>query len=76
MITYYPILRQQMKERRINFIDLARVTKTSIASIHLKMLGLKRWKLTEVLRICCFFNTPDAEHLFQKGSRTICPIRL
>lgn len=77
MITCYPILRQEMQERGINYAELARVAKMSTTTLHMKMLGLRRWKLTEALRICCFFNFPDAEHLFQKKKLcTICPIRL
>lgn len=76
MITCYPILGQQMKENRVTYADLAGVIKTSTTTLLMKMLGLKRWKLTEVLRICCFFNTPDAEHLFQKKLCIVCPITL
>lgn len=72
MITVYPVLRQQMREHGVTVRDLATVASTNIFALHLKMLGIKRWKLTEALRICCFFRTPDAEHLFRKNVRSVC----
>lgn len=68
MVTAYPILRQHMEERGISLKELADVAGTNIISISLKMCGIKRWKLTEVVKICCFFNTHDGERLFRKGS--------
>lgn len=72
MITCYPILRQRMREHRTTYEDLAAVANLNIVTLHLKMLGIKRWKLTEVLRICCFFRTQDAEHLFYKKPCFVC----
>lgn len=69
MITCFPILRQHMRECGTTYSELAAVANISILEVYLKMLGLKRWKLTEVSRICCFFRSPDVEHLFRK---TIC----
>ena len=66
MITAYPVLAQHIRERGITLKELAAATNINIIALHLKMLGLKRWKLTDVLRICCFFHTNKAEHLFQK----------
>lgn len=68
MITVYPILRQQMKQHGVTSKDLAAITKMSRVTLYLKLCGIKRWKLTEVLNICCFFRTHDAEHLFVKKS--------
>ena len=64
MITRYPVLYKRMKEFGATYSDLAIIANVSKTALHLKMLGIKRWKLTEVLKICCFFRTPDAEHLF------------
>ena len=34
---------------------------------HLKMLGIKRWTLTDAVKICGFFRCPDTEHLFVRN---------
>lgn len=72
MITCYPILRQLMIESGTTFVELASVGNMSMFELQLKMLGIRRWKLTEVVRICCFFNTQESEHLFQKR---VCFVR-
>lgn len=72
MISFYPVLCQYLRDHNISYKELAEVTNVNIFTLHLKMLGLKRWKLTEVLRICCFFRTNDAEHLF---SKRLCCVR-
>ena len=64
MITVYPILRQRMNECNVSNRELAAAIGVKRIAFALKMWGIKRWKLTEVVRICCFFRTPDAEHLF------------
>jgi hypothetical protein len=64
MITVYPMLRQQMQKHHTTFKELAAVAGVNTISLYLKMWGIKRWKLTEALRICCFFRYHDAEHLF------------
>ena len=51
----------------MTYAELARVANITITELHLKMLGIKRWKLTEVLRICCFFRTHDGERMFEKS---------
>ena len=66
MITAYPALSQQIKERGFSMRELANVANTNIIALYLKMLGIRRWKLTETVKICCLFNTPDAERLFRK----------
>ncbi len=64
MITAYPILSQRMREQGVSPKELAAIAQINIVSFYLKMLGIKQWNITEVLRICCFFRTPNAEHLF------------
>lgn len=71
MVTYYPILRQRMLEFGTSYKALAAIADINIFSLHLKMLGIRRWKLTEALRICCFFRTHDVEHLFQRSVRIV-----
>lgn len=72
MVTCYPILRQRMIEFGTTYEELAAVANINIVSLHMKMLGMKRWKLTEALRICCFFRTHDVEHLFYKRWCSVC----
>ena len=64
MIKAYPRLRQYLKENGVSYKEIAVVAGINSFTFHLKMWGIKRWKLAEVLRICCFFRCPDAEHLF------------
>lgn len=76
MITCYPVLSQLMRNRGTTYKELAAVANVDILSLHLKMLGIKRWKLTETVRICCFFHTHDVEHLFDKQFCVVCSITL
>ena len=66
MITVYPVLRQYMREHKTTLRELAAITNMNTFTLCLKMWGIKRWKLTEAVSICCFFHTPDAERLFSK----------
>lgn len=68
MVTVYPVLSQRMKEHNITSGDLAAVLGISRIAFQLKMWGFKRWTLTDVVRLCGFFNTPDAEHLFVRNN--------
>jgi hypothetical protein len=67
MIKVYPRLRQYLKENEISWWELSAVAGINMFNFHLKMFGIKRWDLTEVVRICCFFRCPDAEHLFVRN---------
>ena len=67
MITVYPVLRQRMREHGVSGRELAAVARITVVAFYLKMWGIKRWTLTEVVRICGFFRTPDAEHLFVRN---------
>lgn len=66
MITVFPVLRQYMQKHGTTLKELAAITKLNIFTLCLKMWGIKRWKLTEAVSICCFFHTSDVEHLFSK----------
>ena len=68
MITAYPVLSQQIKEREVSLKELATKINVSIVTMYLKMWGIKRWTLTDAVIICCFFNIQDAEHLFRRSS--------
>ena len=67
MITVYPVLRQRMREHGVSYRELATIAQTTVLSFYLKMWGIKRWTLTEAVRICGFFRTPDVEHLFVRN---------
>ena len=68
MITVYPTLRQHIRDHKTTMGELAAVLNVSRFSLHLKLLGIKRWKFTEAVKICCFFRTHDVERLFSKKS--------
>ena len=67
MIALFPVLRQRIKQTGVSWAELAAVTGTNPFIFHLKMWGIKRWTLTDVVRLCGFFRTPDAEHLFVRN---------
>lgn len=67
MIHLYPVLRQQIRENKMKWAELAAVAGISSFAFCLKMWGVKRWTLTEAVKICCFFRNPDAEHLFVRN---------
>ena len=64
MITVYPTLRQLMRNRGISYKELADIANISKAKCCLSLWGIRRWKLTESVNICCFFNTPNVEQVF------------
>ena len=65
-MSVYPVLSQLMREHGITRKELAAVANLNRLTLCLKLWGIKRWKLTEAVSICCFFNTHDAEHLFHQ----------
>lgn len=67
MITLFPNLRQRINEAGVSWFDIAAATDMSLFVLHLKMFGIKRWTITDAVRLCGFFNTPDAEHLFVRN---------
>jgi predicted transcriptional regulator len=56
-----------MKEHGMSAKELAAIVGVSQVSIYLKIWGIKRWTLTDVVKICGFFRSPDAEHLFVRN---------
>lgn len=64
MITVYPVLRQLMRNKNVTLKDLAKIANISKTKCCLSMWGVRRWKLTEAVNICCFFNTPNPEQVF------------
>ena len=67
------MLRQYMRKNGVTLRELVAVADVNIITLCLKMLGIKRWKLTETVKICCFFRTSDVEHLFHKNPCLVCP---
>lgn len=67
MITLFPILRQRIKEYGVSWAELSAVAGISPFEFYMKMWGIKGWTLTEAVRLCAFFRTPDAEHLFVRN---------
>lgn len=67
MITLFPNLRQRIKEKEVSWFDVAAAADMSLFVLHLKMFGIKRWTITDAVRLCGFFHTPDAEHLFVRN---------
>ena len=64
MITFYPVLRQHMREHGITYKELAAIAGISRFTLTLTMWGIREWKLPEAVRICCFFKTTNAEKMF------------
>jgi predicted transcriptional regulator len=56
-----------MREHSVSAKELAAIAGVSQVAIHLKMWGFKRWTLTDAVKICGFFRSPDAEHLFVRN---------
>ena len=67
MITLFPNLRQRIKETGVSWADVAAAMEISTFVFHLKMWGIKRWTVTDAVKLCGFFRTPDAEHLFVRN---------
>ena len=67
MITVFPVLRQLMQKHGVKKKELAAVLGITRIAVQLKMWGIKRWTLTDAVKICGFFSYPDAEHLFVRN---------
>ena len=67
MITLYPNLRQRIKQAGVSWAEVAAAADISSFEFHLKMWGIKGWTLTDAVRLCAFFRTPDGEHLFVRN---------
>jgi len=67
MIALFPVLRQRIKQTGVSWSELSAILGVNPFIFHLKMWGIKRWTLTDAVKICGFFRTPDAEHLFVRN---------
>lgn len=63
-IGLFPVLRQYMRRNDVSWKELAMIANMGCFAFHMKMWGIWRWKMTDAVKICCFFNAPDAGHLF------------
>ena len=68
MFAIYPHLCHEISEYKVTLRELAAIAKMNRVALCLSLCGIRRWKLTETVNICCFFRNPDAEHLFHKGT--------
>lgn len=66
MLSVYPVLSQCMKDHGVTSKELAAVANLNRLTLFMKMVGIKRWNLTEAVSICCFFNTHDVEQMFHR----------
>lgn len=60
----YVELQRRMDDKDVSDKELAAVAGINRLSFYLKMRGIMRWKLAEVLRICVFFKDADIDSLF------------
>ena len=60
----YPNLREKMADFGISVGELAAIAGIGTLKTRLKLMGILRWKLTEVVSICRFFSVTDVEKLF------------
>ena len=67
-MSVYPVLSQLMREHGVTRKELAAVANLNRLTLYLRLWGIKRWKLTEAVSICCFFNTQDVEQMFHRAS--------
>ncbi len=67
MVTIFPVLRQRIRENGVTIKELSAVLGTKKFVLQLKLLGIKRWTLTDAVVICGFFNYPNPEHLFLRN---------
>jgi predicted transcriptional regulator len=57
-----------MEEHGVSVTELSAVLGISRIAFYLKMWGIKRWNLADAVKLCGFFHTPDAEHLFVRNN--------
>jgi hypothetical protein len=67
MIQLYPVLRQTMKDNNIKIKELSIIAGMNRIDCILSLWGIRRWKLTEAVKICSFFNCVDAEKMFVRN---------
>ena len=61
----YPNLVSAMKERCLDYKDLADVLGISEYAAYRRLRGFSEWKLPEVVCLCQYFSASDISLLFQ-----------
>ena len=67
MIALFPNLRQRIKQAGLSWAEISAIADISSFNFHMKMWGIKGWTITDGVRLCAFFRTPDAEQLFVRN---------
>lgn len=64
MNSLYPTLEAVMEQRGASVKNLADVTGLSEEVVHLKMRGVREWRLSEAIAICRYLKYSDFRKLF------------
>lgn len=62
------MLRQRMKEQGVSYAEIAAVAGITRLGLIARLWGIRKWQLPEVIRVCCYFKTPNAEQLFLRNN--------
>ena len=66
MKSIYPNLDSLMKERKIDYIDLAMEIGVGDTTMYRRLKGISDLKLHEVFEICKYFENFDVEWIFRQ----------
>lgn len=69
MDSLYPNLSAIMDNRGVSIQNLAEIIGRSEEIVHLKLIGVRQWDLSEAVSICRYFNYPDLRTLFVRKLR-------
>ena len=69
MKSLYPNIDEELKERNMDYRQLANVLGISESSMYRRMVGTTKWALHEAIRISWYFNGVDINKLFEKKER-------
>lgn len=67
MLFVYPNLVSVMRDRDLDYKDLADILDISEYAAYRRLRGFTGWKLHETIRLCQYFGVSDAAWLFQLG---------
>lgn len=63
----YPNVVSEMGKRGLDYRDLAEILGISEHAAYRRLRGFAGWKLHETIRLCRYFEIPDAAWLFECG---------
>ena len=69
MYSLYPNLGAAMEARGLSTRNLAEIIGRSEVIVHLKLIGLREWSLSEAVAICRYLQYPDLKKLFLRKLR-------